>query len=387
MTILLFDGFETYGDTSTAGATVESNLDAVSGSTAAATQFDMDFNRPASNPTDIVTIVDDQFSEGFAVQFPVMGSAQSVWIGYEFPSAGQGTTNASVPEIIVGFRYYHGALDRSAGTGPLIRNIAEPLAGSSLPGSTTNMSIEVNEDDELYVDVNGTQTPVYNVSEGTWYFIEVKYKMTTSANGGYATLWVNGDEIGTVNDSVIGFTFFNCMGWRFSGGMSGGNNLNPGSEGMRIDDFYALVVDGTHSDRLGVVRVLYQDVNSDATPNDWSPSTGSDNYAMLGDNDWDTSTYVEAATNGDDDHYGIEGFAVTPTTVHAVRVDSVVVATDGTPTLHIGLDDGTADELSMGVVSTGSNELYVGIYPDDPSGAAWTASSVESIEATQRMTE
>lgn len=386
MTILLFDGFETYGDTTTAGGTVESNIDATGGSTAAATLFDIDFNRPASNPTDVMTIVDDFESLGFAVQFPIMGSAQSVWIGYEFPSAGQGTTNASVPEIIVGFRYYSGVFDRSAGVGPCVRNIGEPLTGSSLVGSTTNLSIKADEDGDLYFTLNGVDSDKLAISAQTWYYIEVKYKMTTSANGGSVTMWVDGNELDTLSGDVVGFTFFNCMGWRFSGGMSGGNNLGASAEGMRIDDFYALVIDGTHSDRLGACRVFSQPVSSDATPNDWSPSTGSDNYALLTDQDWDTTGYVDGATNGDDDHYGLSGLDNT-NTVHAVRVDVVCTATDGTPTLHLGLDDGTADELSMGVVSTGSTVQYVGIFPDDPSGSAWTESSAESVEATQRMTE
>jgi hypothetical protein len=219
----------------------------------------------------------------------------------------------------------------------------------------------------------------------TWHYIEVEWKLTTSGNGGYAKVYVDGNEVidtGAVN--IANFSFISSYGFRI--GVQASTNQTAGNN-FAFDDVYCMEIDGVeHTAPLGACRVYAMRPTADATPNDWTPSTGSDNFALVDDTDVDQTDYVDATTTGDDDHYTLGSLQNTDT-VHAMRIDVACEAVDGTPTLHIGFDDGTADEEDLGTVATGSVQNFHQTFEEDPSNAAWTKSSAEAIEATQRMTE
>jgi hypothetical protein len=221
----------------------------------------------------------------------------------------------------------------------------------------------------------------------TWHYIELEWKFTTSGNGGYMKIYVDGNEVlDTGAENMTTFTFFTSYGFRI--GCSGNTNQTGGSR-FAFDDLYAMEIDGVeHTAPLGACRVLAMRPSGDAVPNDWTPSTGSDNYALVDDTDVDETDYVDATATGDDDHYDL-----TPldgvSTVHGVRFDVACEVVDGTPNLHIGCDNGTADEDDMGIPGMGVSGVVnvQEFHQKDPDAADWTESSVESVEATIRMTE
>lgn len=385
MSVFVMDGFETYGDKTTAGATVESNISATDGADVDVTFVQISGGHAGGN----VSIIDDFATEGFALEFPDFQAARSEFVRYEWPDGTgrfadkQVSTNASAPVFCVGFRLFNA--DWTVGAGTVVSTIFNALNSSS--GTAFSVSIQNDKTTLRLTDNDGTNHDAASaLVAGQWHYIEVEWKQTTDANGGYGKVYVDGSEVidtGTVDMS--GFTFFSTFGFRVGIGSSGGNQT--GGSNYAIDDVYGMEIDGVeHTAPLGVSRVRVLHPTSDATPNDWTRSTGADNYALIDEQDWDTSDYVDGATTGDDDHYGLTTLS-SGATVHGVQIDCVCIATDGTPTLHLGFDDGTADEQSQGVIGTGSTVMKRQFFEEDPSNAAWTDTSINAVEATQRMTE
>ena len=378
MTLITFDGFETYGDGTEAGSEIEDRID---------NTFEMRTvpTNPSFRPdTEDMTIVDDFETAGKALRFPTPRTGRTLYVEYEYPSAYQVSSNASAPDMACGFRYYNPV--RNPVASPTNTDIFHLLQGS---GSTLTQ-IQLDSDYTsltMNPDSGSSVTATDVLTEGAWHYIEAEWKFCSAANGGYFKLYVDGVAvIDEASVNVATATFWTSYG--LSIGIAGGNETTPLDPDHRVmlDDVYVMELDGVdHTEVLGDVRAKLLSPTSDATPNDWGPSTGGNNYALVDERDWDETDYVEGDVTADDDHYGLDTLA--GASVHGLRVDAVVKATDGTPTLHIGFDNGTADESNRGIIGTATTVMEVGIFPLDPSGSAWTVSSVNSVEATQRMTE
>ena len=384
MTMIGFDGLETYGDLTTASASIVSNVEATD---------DKRWTVGGGGYPGDNAVVLDAFGEGFAIEIDDTGSSstRSEVMSFAMGSAYNELTNASVKEYVVGFRYFNGQLD-SVSTVPT-RFIWYVTVGTygATPSHSRHATLAILADSTTLRYTPSGGTPVdaaLALTPDTWHYIEVHYKPTSNANGSFMKVYVdNSLVIDETVGNVVSATFFRTLGFQLGSGISGGNNDGPDSNPIRVDDIYWLHVDGvTHTGPLGPVRAVLMSPNAEATPNDWTPSTGTDNTALIDEQDWDTADYVDATATGNDDHYDLTTLS-TATTVHAMRVDAVCIAVDGTPTLHIGFDDGTADEVSKGVIGTVSTVQKSSCFPLDPSGAAWTQSSANSAEATQRMTE
>ena len=57
----------------------------------------------------------------------------------------------------------------------------------------------------------------------------------------------------------------------------------------------------------------------------------------------------------------------------------------GSPTLHFGLDDGTADEESVVVSDLVNNTFARGVIAAKPSGGAWTTAAYNTTKGTIRF--
>jgi hypothetical protein len=384
MTVYIMDGFETYGDKTTAGSDVQANINA----TTAGGDGLITFTQGSGGHGGDLAIVDDHLAEGFAVEFPPFDTARSEWITYSWPS-GSGrfpdkivSTNSSAPILGCGFRFYNADWTVASGSPTnIIWQVMNSVsaAGAKLTVMDDKTTLRFTDSDSISYDASSALTA------GQWHYIELEWKQTTKPNG-YVKVSVDGTVVIDESDiDMSGFTFFTTYGFRIGLQAAGSNQTN--TDQYKFDDVYGMEIDGVdHTGLLGDCRVKLLKPNSDATPNDWTRSTGADNFGRVDVQDWDTTEYVDATSTGDDDHYGLETLGSVDT-VHAVRVDAVVEAVDGTPTLHIGLDDGTADEADMGTIGTGSAVQKQAVFNEDPSGAAWTQSAVNSVEATQRMTE
>lgn len=376
MTVFLCDGFESYGDTGSAGADVQALFNATNRQL---------FQEVSGGHGGDMSLIDDFESVGYAIQFPDLDAGRSEWLHYEFPD-GTGRhsdykvpTNASAPIMCCGFRFFNAAVSPAQTFIMWYNTVTSTSTASAMRRLSDGTSLRFTDASANTFDATDCLTP------DTWHYIEIEWKLTTGGNGGYAKVYVDGNEvINTGNTSIASFTFFNSFGWRI--GCSASANQTGGTN-VAFDDVYCMEIDGVeHTAPLGACRVLAMRPSADAVPNDWTPSTGSDNYALVDDTDVDETDYVDATTSGDDDHYDLtplEGVSV----VHGVRFDVACEAVDGTPNIHIGCDNGTADEDDLGTVATGSTQNFQEFHDKDPDSADWTESSVESVEATMRMTE
>lgn len=369
MTIFHCEGFETIGNTATSGADLETRIGKIDRYT---------WQEVSGGHTDPIQLVDDFETDGNALRLPLGLASRESYIRHEWPTAYKVTTNSSHPEIAIGFRMYNADMNPGAA-----RKIWQYMTAATSPSCT--LGVASNGVDLTWNDPTGTVTISGVLTVDTWHYIEAHFKPTTSAAGGFVIVYVDGTEVyNSGARTLVTFTFSASYGTRIGLGSS---DNEVGSNRPILDDWYELEVDGvTHTGRLGSVRIKRLTPSSDATPNDWSPASGADNYAMVDGVDWGTSDYVEAAATAEDDHYGLSALAGADQ-VHALQVDVVCVAVDGTPTLHVGFDNGTADESSEGVIGTVSSVCKRALFTTDPSGAAWSQASANSVEATQRMTE
>lgn len=384
MTVYIMDGFETYGDKTTAGADVEANIDATDGNGDVTVDWFASVSGVGHGGN--VSLVDDYLTEGLALEFPPFDSARQEYITYFWPD-GTGrfpdkivSTNSSSPVWGCGFRFFNA--DWTVSSGSPVNVFWYLMNGSTSAGA--NLRVQSDKTTLRFTDADSiTYDAASALTAGAWHYIEIEWHQHTT---GYAKVFVDGTlVIDTGTCDMSGFTFLTTHGFRIGVVNSGANQT--GGSNYRFDDLYGMEIDGVeHTSLLGDSRVKLLKPNSDATPNDWTPSTGTDNFGRVDKQDWDTTEYVEADATGEDDHYGLETLGAVDT-VHAIQVDAVVQAVDGTPTLHIGTDNGTADEADMGTIGTASPVQMRALFNEDPSNAAWTQSSVNSVEATQRMTE
>ena len=375
MTLYLIDGFETYGNKSTTDADLQSNLD----NTIRVTHTLGGGGHIARD----LAIIDDFETQGFAFEFPTLSAGRSEYIVYENPDSHPRLGDFVVPTnglaltFCTGFRFFNASQTPAQDT-----EIFTLM--TSAVGLAASVDVSSNEADLIYYPMSGSSTTISSVlTADTWHYLEFEYKFTTSGNGGYMKVFVDGVEQANITSSnVASATFYNTYGFRI--GCNAGSNQTAGTK-YAFDDVYSMSIDGVdHTAPLGPVRVIKLAPSSDATPNNWSPDIGTTNYTQVDNQNWDNTSYVEAATTADDDHYGLETLG-TVDTVHCLQIDVVAQAIDGTPNLHVGFDNGTADEEDLGAIGSQSQDRA--LFDADPSGSAWTVSSVNSVEATQRMTE
>lgn len=361
MTWIEVEGFEVYGDATTAGNDVEAAIDK---------RPSLDYVEGTGSPTSISLEVGE--AQGFALTMPSTGVGQAYRVDWEFPTAYKVAMNASGPDMVVGMR-----VKVPTDTGGSTRRFWTLL--KSGPGEAAISMDFADDGNDLTVNYSaGSTTEVGAFTPGSWHYIEIHFKAGSSADGGFVTIDVDEVEVistGSVNTEI----FFNTSyGIRFQQVASTG--------AWALDDVCLYEDDGVaHTGPIGDRQIHALVPTSDATPNDWTPSAGGDNFALIDEDELDAADYVDATVTADDDHYGLT--TLSASAVECLQIDCECIAIDGTPTVHIGFDDGTADEADDGVIGTGSNTVVRKLFPDDPSGSTWTASSVNSVEATQRMTE
>jgi len=382
MTVFHCEGFETLGDTGTSGADVQDRFDATTSGADGVYTYQI-----TSAYTGDVSLIDDFQSVGLAIEYPLANVNNQEWMRFEFPDGGgryndyQVPANASVPEFVSGFRFYNAALT-TAREISIWANLH-----TSGPTACSQLRVDANQTDLIFLSMTGSSTTISGVlSTDTWHYIEIHYKPCQGSNGGFATIYVDGSEVADLtSEDVVSATFYTNYGVQLGIYCLGGGQVGSGR--YAFDDVYHLEVDGvTHTGPLGPSRVLLLQPNADGGTTDWTPSTGSDNYAMVDNIDWETTDYVEADATTEIDKYDLETLGAQDE-VHGIMAASVVIATDGTPTVLIGADNGTLDEESIGVVGT-VDEIQAQMFFDkDPTGSAWNVTTVNSVEVTQKMTE
>lgn len=235
-----------------------------------------------------------------------------------------------------------------------------------------------------YLSVLGVQQPGFGpaLSRDTWHYIELYLKVAAGGpGGGEATLRIDGDIVIEVEEI----------------------DTRPGGAAT-VDRFiavygssgYGLVIDDlTINDNSGAfqnsypngIRWLRMNVDGDGNYTDWTPSTGTDHYALVDEIPPSDAEYNSTVLAGDRDSYTLEstGSAGLPVGVTIEMVQQIIyvsedVASANTVDTFIRLagaddDDGLAHTLPL---TMGRREGAVRY--EKPGGGAWGASDLDSLE-------
>lgn len=220
-------------------------------------------------------------------------------------------------------------------------------------------------------------TGTHTVTVGTWYWVEVRYIPNNA--GGVFTLWVDGTQVATFTGDT-----------RATGGSGGIVIVEIGARSSvsnwHYDDIYVNDTAGSApaNGRLGDSRIRTFVPNADTTPNDGTPSTGSDHYAVMDEAQRNTSDYntLAAPSPGDSEIFGSDAALASNDEVVAVRAMVYCAKSDaGTATGKAVIKQGS-DKLSGSDTALATSGTDVqGIFNVDPTSATqFTHTDVNSLD-------
>jgi len=222
------------------------------------------------------------------------------------------------------------------------------------------------------------------VQLGVWYYIEAKIVIHDSA--GSVIIHVNGvNEPTTANDCSSG------QDTLASGTVENAVLGHMGSSwNSSIDDVYMLDTSGSvNNDFLGDVRVdAHYPVTPDGTNHDWTPSTGSDNYAVVDDPTANTTDYNSTNTLNATDTFNLNHLKSVGGTIKAVQALIYHARADAGPSSALApvmISDVTTDVGATVASSAGSYIYTRKVYDQDPHGpAAWDETAFNALEVGYR---
>lgn len=234
-----------------------------------------------------------------------------------------------------------------------------------------NGSVTYNLGDTATV-VTGCTSAAGVITVGTWHHIEVEVVISDTV--GEVRLWVDGVSAFSVTNQDTR----NVAGTANADGVQFGGTSNTGTQSF--DDFHVYT---TATEHKGDMRIETLVPESDTADSDWTPSAGTDNYAMVDESQPDAdTTYVRSATVTDLDKYELTNLTTTPTTIVAVQT-----------TMYARKDDATARSVrtlidSGGTVANHTTRAMGASYApfrdfnttDPNGGGAWTASAVDALK-------
>lgn len=207
------------------------------------------------------------------------------------------------------------------------------------------------------------------ITTGNWGYLEIEF--TRNASTGACNIYLDGTQIMALTGVNTGADDILLMGF---------DNLNVQDF---VDDYY--VVSGTT--KLGEQRVMTLRPDADTAQKDFTPDSGSDNYARVNESPMDGDTsYVTSSTDAAEDLYTLSDLPITPASITAVQAIVAAkkddAATRGISTVLHGSTDtvGTAKGLSTSYL------VIADLYETNPeTSAAWTASDVNGLEAGMKL--
>lgn len=234
---------------------------------------------------------------------------------------------------------------------------------------------------KITIDTTGTchltgTSSTFSLTIGAYQYLEVKLTIHNSA--GAWVVRVDGTEV--LNETGLD-TQSSANASCDSINMSGGSSV---STVFDFDDWVVMDTSGSNfNDFLGDVRVIEQLPTGDGATMQFTPSSGTDGYAMVDDTDPDDdSTYIQDSTAG---HIARFTFPSLPSGIGSIYANDVLwfgkTTTAGTHVMR-------GNVLSSATAATGSNVTLTTSYKygrghfvtDPDTSAAWTASGVNASE-------
>jgi len=274
------------------------------------------------------------------------------------------TTNAT---LVVGFGFYFASINS-------VRII------SLYDGATEGISLYLKTAGELAIYRGATllaQTTGLGLNPTTWHWIELKVYCHATA-GTYEV------RVGGVN--VLSASNVNTK----AGSDAYYDNVVVPSQtagtAFRYDDIYILDGSGTtNNDFLGNMKVVGIFPNGDVEGyTDFTPSGGSDHYALVDENPTNDDTdYVEASTTGYKDLWDYGAVSGLGATIAGLQINTEVRETDANSFSLITLikSSTTESENSAQAIGSTTYKTLRRISATDPAtDAAWTASGINAAQ-------
>jgi hypothetical protein len=219
----------------------------------------------------------------------------------------------------------------------------------------------------------------------TWHFIECHITLGTVGNpNGVMQFWVDGNLVLNITNAVNNPS-------NFGGSINIFTPSNAPTCSYTMDDIYIQNTSGVTpwNNRLGDSRISLCVPVSDASPNQGTPASGVNHYAMVNQpQGYNPSNYVIMAnTIGYEERFGISALPTTPATIWGLSVITVAEKSDG------GLAYYTNGVISNGVESDSSvYSLTTGwmarrtIFTVDPyTSTLWNNAAVTNLKINYKV--
>jgi len=355
MTLLFFDGFETYD----AGATMASGLE------------DVYAMRPDIATTEIFITPSTRIPGGQAMRIDTaLGSHSGTnpTYGPQLPLAGYAAGDTWVFGVAI--------KASSLGAGGTVRSIFQLYSSEG----EDILALRLHANGDLTVDRFGVagsivtlETESAAIADANWHYIEFKTKLHNSTG----TWEVHLDEV----------TIMNGTGDTDNLVRQPACHLRMGhiqSAIIDYDDLYILDTTGSvNNDFLGDVLVQRLRPNGDTLTKDFTRSTGSTNWDLINElGEDDDSTYVESKTLAQRDLYEYEDLPMSAATIYAVIAKPVLRKSEpGSRTCKLlCFSDPIEDETGTIYPST-SYVRQAKLFETDPATSAlWTDAGVNDAQ-------
>jgi hypothetical protein len=245
---------------------------------------------------------------------------------------------------------------------------------------TSQVEIQLRPDGTLRAVRGGSTvlaTSSYALSTGTWYWIEAKVVVDNS--------------VGSVVVRVNGATRINATG------LDTQNTANPTANGFAINSGSSVnTLFGDLIFRNGADAASFYDdsiveadsPDEDGFYSDWTPSVGTDHYAVVDETAPNTADFLAATTPGNRDSFLFPDIAVPVGTIRAIQLTVAAEKDDGT-TREIELfarESGTDYDSGVTEALNVTNTYYSFPWLTNPStGLAWTEAEANAFEAGMEL--
>jgi hypothetical protein len=212
-----------------------------------------------------------------------------------------------------------------------------------------------------------------------WHWIDVHYKY--SATVGIFEVWLDGVQL-------INLTSQNTARNAGQTSLTGVQLVSANNSGANTCYFDDWVINDTtgaqNNGRVGDSKIETLVPTLDATPNNGTPSTGVNHYAVVDEVPWNTTDYITMTnTTGQEELFGFSSLSSTPVSIAGAIASFIGQNSDaGSANLETVVKSSTTESDGASTALTSSWKLYRTILELDPNtSAAWGATAVNAVKA------
>lgn len=246
-------------------------------------------------------------------------------------------------------------------------------------GTTVQVSLELdNATGQIRAYAGAGTTLLFTggaMTINTWYLVEVRAKIANS--GGAVEVKIDGVSIGSFSGDTQPSTATNITSLGFD------TDSASGAGKIFVDDF-GINDTTTASDNAwlgdGKIIALTPNGNGDSSQFTGSDGNSTDNYLLVDDTADDTD-YVESGTSGQKDLYQLSNTGLSGITVSRVWVEARAKSTTTATTIKMIHKSGGTQVSSTQNLGTSFGVVRGADAVLDPAGAAWTATTLNGLQA------